>query len=113
MKNKEENQDSTIPRASFVVLLSQLVNNSVAMVRDEITLAIQRVSEKIGNARRGLLLLATGAIFSLAALLCLCTALIIALMSFMSPMLAALIVGIALALCGGAISFVGYRLLKK
>lgn len=102
-----------MPRASFGMLLGQLVNNSVAVVRDEIALVIQRVREKVGAARRALLLLATGAIISLAALLCLCTALIIKLTTTMSPMLAALVVGIALALCGAVISFIGYRLLKK
>lgn len=112
MDNKDKSQDSTIPRASFVALLGQLLNNSVAVIREEIALAIQSVREKVGDVRRALLLLALGAIISLAALLCLCAALIIALMSYMSPLLAALVVGTGLALCGAVISFVGYRLLK-
>jgi membrane glycosyltransferase len=113
MNNKEEIEDSTTPRASFGTLLGQLVNDSVAMVRDEIALAIQRVSEKVGSVRRALMLLALGAVISLAALLCLCAALIIGLTAVMSPLLAALVVGVTLALCGAIISFVGYRMLKK
>ena len=114
MNNKEEEiEDSTIPRASIGMLLGQLVNDSVAMVRDEVALAIQRVSEKVGSVRRALMLLALGAVISLAALLSLCAALIIGLTAVMSPTLAALVVGVALAICGAVISFVGYRLLRK
>lgn len=113
MKNEEQDQDSTMSRASFRELLGQLVNNTVALVRDEIALAIQSVSEKVGAVRRAAILLALGAVLGLAALLCLCAALIIALTAFMSPTQSALVVGLALALCGAIISFVGYRSLKK
>lgn len=112
MNKKEDIQDPTLPRASFGALLGQLVNNSVAVIRDEVALTVQNVREKVGSVRRALLLLALGAIIGLAALLCLCAALIIQLSFTMSPMLAALVVGMALALCSGAISFIGYRLLK-
>lgn len=102
-----------MPRASFLMLVGELVNNSVALVRDEIALVIQSAREKMGAVRRALLLLAVGAIISLAAFLCLCAALIIGLTAVMSPLLAALMVGTALALSGTIIGFVGYRLLKK
>lgn len=99
-------------RASFGTLLSQLYTNTVALVRDEIALAIQSVSEKVGAVRRAALLLAMGAFIGLAALLCLCAALIIALTAYMSPLQAALVVGLGLALCGAVISYIGYRQLK-
>ena len=112
MKNKEEDQD-TMSRASVRELLGQLVNNTVALVRDEIALAIQSVSEKVGAVRRAAILLVLGAALGLAALLSLCAALIMALTAFMSPTQSALVVGVALGLCGAIISFVGYRSLKK
>lgn len=112
MDKKKEDREPILPRASFGELLGQLVNNAVAVLRDEIALIIQNSREKAGAVRRALLLLALGTIISFAAFLCLCAALIVALTSFMALQLAALVVATVLALGGVLISFVGYRLLK-
>jgi hypothetical protein len=64
-------------------------------------------------ALRGVLLIVIGALIGFAAFLCLCAALIIRLTSHMSPDIAALVTGVALALVGVVITFIGYRQLKK
>ena len=43
----------------------------------------------------------------------LCAALIICLTAYMAPAMAALVIGVVLALLGGVIAFIGYQQLKK
>lgn len=113
MNNKEVTKDSATQRGSFTELLGQLANQSAAVVQDEIELVIQRIREKVSAARSGVLTVATGAVISFAAFLSLCAALIIELTSYMSPVIAALVTGAALALIGIVIAFIGYKQLKK
>jgi len=113
MNNKVVNQDPTTQRESFSELLGQIAKNSAALVHDEIQLVIQRIREKVKTALRGVLLVVTGAMISFAAFICLCAALIIGLTSFMTPVIAALVTGVAFALVGVVIAVIGYRRLKK
>jgi hypothetical protein len=113
MNNKGVSNDPTTQRESFTELLGQLAKNSAAVVRDEIELVIQRIREKVRAGRRGVVLVATGAVISVAAFMSLCAALIIGLTSYMAPAIAALATGVALALIGGVIAFLGYQQLKK
>jgi len=113
MNNKVVNQDPTTQRESFSELLGQIAKNSAALVHDEIQLVIQRIREKVKTALRGVLLVVTGAMISFAAFICLCAALIIGLTSYMTPVIAALATGAALALVGVVIAVIGYRRLKK
>lgn len=113
MNNKVVNQDPTTQRESFSELLAQVAKNSAALVRDEIQLVIQRIREKVKAALSGALLIVTGAVLSFAAFMCLCSALIIGLTSYMSPVIASLVTGVVLAFVGVVIAFIGYRQLKK
>ena len=113
MNNKVVNKDPTIQRESFTELLGQLANNSATVVHDEIELVIQGIREKVRAARSGVLTVATGAVISFAAFMSLCAALIIELTSYMAPVIAALVTGVALALMGVVIAFIGYKQLKK
>jgi hypothetical protein len=61
----------------------------------------------------GVLTVATGAVISFAAFLSLCAALIIALTSYMPPVIAALVTGSTLALIGIVIVVIGYKQLMK
>lgn len=106
------NNKVTTQRESFSELLEQLAKNSAAVVRDEIELFIQRIREMVNVILSGVLLIVTGAVISFAALMCFCAALIIALTSYMSPVLAALVTGVAFALLGIVIVFIGFRKLK-
>lgn len=113
MNTKVVKQDLTTQRESFSELLGQLAKSSAAVVRNEIQLVIQRISEVGKAVRNGVLLIVTGAVISIAALMCLCAALIIGLSSYMSPVMAALVPGVAFALASVVITFIGYRKLKE
>lgn len=113
MTDKVEDKNSAAQRKSFGELLGQLANSSAMIVRDEIELVIQSVREQLRDVRCGILLVATGAVIGFAALLALCAALIIALTSYMDPVVAALSTGAALALIGVVVVFIGYGKLKK
>ncbi|MHB8122155.1 MAG: phage holin family protein [Desulfuromonadaceae bacterium] len=113
MNNKEVHQDPTTERESFSKLLGQLAKNSAAVVHDEIQLVIQGIREKVRSALSGVVLIVTGLAISFAAFVCLCGALIIGLTYYMSPVIAALVTGVALALVGVVIAVIGYGRLKK
>jgi hypothetical protein len=113
MKDKVVNKDFTTQRESFSELLGQLANDSATRVHDEIELVIQRIRETVRAARSGVLLVATGAVISFAAIMSLCAAVIIGLIHYMAPAMAALVTGAALALIGVVIAFIGYKQLKK
>jgi ABC-type uncharacterized transport system fused permease/ATPase subunit len=113
MNNKAVQKDPFTQRESFTELLGQLANNSAAVFHDEIELVIQRIREKVTAIRSGILTVATGAVISFAAFMFFCAALIIELTSYMTPVLATLVVGAALALIGVVIVFIGYKLLKR
>lgn len=109
MNNKA---DPTTQRESFSELLEQLAKNSAAVVHNEIELFTQRIREMVDGILSGVLLVVIGAVISIAALMCLCDALIIGLTSYVSPFIAALITGVAFALFGIIIFFIGYSKLK-
>jgi uncharacterized protein YlzI (FlbEa/FlbD family) len=113
MSDKSVNKDSAGHDDSFSELLIQLAKSSAIVVHDEIELVIQRIREMAKAARIGFILVATGAVISFAALMCVCGALIIGLTSYMSPVSAALVSGFTFALAGVALVFSGYRQLKK
>ena len=113
MNNKSVNKDAAAENESFTELLGQLVKSSAVVVHDEIELVIQRIREMMKAARIGVLLIATGAVIGFAAFICLCGALIIGLTSYMSPVIAALVTGLAFALVGVVFALSGYRQLKK
>ena len=107
------NKDSTTQRDSFTELLGQLASNSTAVVHNEIELVIQGVRETVTAARSGVVTVAIGAAISFAAFLSLCAASIIGLASYLTPVMAALVIGSALAVIGVAVVFIGYKQLKK
>jgi hypothetical protein len=113
MNNKPDNRDSSAQRDSFSELLGQLANQSASVVHHEIELMTRGVLEKAAASRSGLITLVTGAFIGFAAFLVLCAAWIMALASYMSPTMAALIIGSALAFIGVVIAFIGYNHVKK
>jgi VIT1/CCC1 family predicted Fe2+/Mn2+ transporter len=113
MDTKEVNKTAEPERESFAELLRQLASGSAAMVHDEIELFVQGIREKVRAFLRGVLTVAAGAALLFGAFLALCAALIIGLSSYMTPVIAALVTGAALALIGVIIAFIGYKQLKK
>jgi predicted phage tail protein len=113
MKNNTADKDPTTQRESFTELLGQLAGDSAAVVHDEIELVIQRIREKVRASRSGVMVLAIGAAVVFAAFMTLCAALIIGLTCYMTPVIAALITGGALAVIGVVFILIGCRQLKK
>lgn len=113
MNDKGANQNPDTQPESFTELLGQLVNSSAALVRDEINLVLQKIREMGRAIRRGILLVAIGAVFGIAGLVSLCAASIIQLTAYMSPAIAALVTGLAVVFVGIVIAFIGYGQLKK
>jgi len=109
MNNKVVKQDPTTQRESFSELLGQLAKNSAAVVHDKIQLVILGIREKVRAVSIAILTAAIGAVISFAAFISLCAGLIIGLSSYMSPVIAALVTGSALALVGVVIGFIGYK----
>ena len=112
-RDVERRADPGEGRESFGELLSQLANNSAALVRDEIALAKQEMSEKVSSFRSGVVTIAVGGVVALLGILALVAAAIIGLAHYMDAGLAALIVGVVFALIGGIIAFVGMGRLKR
>lgn len=81
-------------------LFSELAHESAALVRQEIDLAKAELSEKLGQAAGGAASVATGGGVLFAGALLLLAAIIAFLSTLMEAWLAALIVGVVLALIG-------------
>jgi hypothetical protein len=94
-------------------LITDLANQSAGLVRDEVALAKQEVSEKITSLRSGVVLIALGAFVGLVAALALCAAAIAGLAEYMEPWQAALLVGGVLALIAAIVVFVGLGQVKR
>ena len=83
---------------SFGTLLGDLAGQSADLVRDEIFLAKQEISEKLLSYKTAILLLLGGSIIGLLALLSLCAALIIWVGERIGFGLAATFIGLGLAI---------------
>lgn len=116
MKTRREldrRAEASLPRESFGDLLADLANNSAALVRDEIELARQEMTEKVTVLRSGMVIAAMGLAIALIALLTLTAAAVIGLANYVGAGASALIIGSALAITGGVISFAGFGHIKR
>jgi hypothetical protein len=108
-----ELQRAAPERESFGELIGDLANNSAALVRDEIELAKQEMSEKLSSFRAGVVTIAIGSVVLLVATLTLVAAAVIGLGYLVGPGWSALIIGGVLALVGGITAMVGLGQLKR
>jgi divalent metal cation (Fe/Co/Zn/Cd) transporter len=102
-----------LQRESFGELLGELANNSAALVRDEIELAKQEMREKVDVLRSGAVTIAIGGLIAFVALLTLTAAAVAGLAHVMDTALAALLVGVVLAIIGGGIAYSGIGRIKQ
>jgi uncharacterized membrane protein YqjE len=109
----ERKPEATLARESFGELLGQLANNSAALVRDEIQLAKQEMSEKASVLRSAIFIVAIGALIALVAILALAAAAIIGLAHYVGSGYSALIIGGTLAIIGGITGTVGLGQIKR
>jgi cytochrome c biogenesis protein CcdA len=100
-------------RQSFGDLLSQLANNSAALVRDEIALAKQEMTEKISSFKSGVVVVAIGAFIGVLAILTLLAAAVIGLGNLIGPGYSALVIGGVLAIIAGIITASGMGRIKQ
>jgi cytochrome c biogenesis protein CcdA len=100
-------------RQSFGDLLGQLANNSAALVRDEIELAKQEMTEKVSSFKSGVIVVAVGAVIGLLAILTLLAAAVIGLGNLIGPGYSALVIGGVLAIIAGIITASGMGRLKQ
>jgi hypothetical protein len=80
------------------MLVADLIDQVNQLVRQEIRLAQAEGSEKVAEASQGALSIAGGLLIALVALIVLVQALVVALANYMPPAVAALVVGVVLAL---------------
>lgn len=109
----ERQSGLSLERESFGELLGQLANNSAGLVRDEIQLAKQEMSEKVSSLRTGITIAATGLVIGFLAVLTLTAAAVIGLAEYVGAGYSALIIGGALAIIGGVIAFTGISRIKQ
>lgn len=109
----ERQGEANMSQESIGELLGQLANNSAALVRDELTLARQEMTEKVNSYRSGATTVVIGAMLSGIAILTLTAAAVIGLAHLMDAGYAALIVGGVLALVGGSVAMTGIKRLKE
>jgi hypothetical protein len=109
MDLKAENQR----RESLTELIGDLASQSAGLVRDEVALAKQELSEKLVSLRSGAITLALGTSFAIAAFLALCAAAIAGLAVYLKVWQAALIVGGVLALVAGLLVSAGISRLTQ
>jgi hypothetical protein len=113
MQRRNEAIHSLDKQESLTELIGDLANQSASLVRDEMALAKQEISEKLEALRASLVVIALGAVLALIAALVLCTALIAGLSLLMPVWAAALLVGGVFAIVAGIIVSTGVGKLKR
>ena len=98
---------------SLMELIGDLASQSAGLVRDEVALAKQELSEKIASLRSGAITLVVGSSLAMSAFLVLCAAAVAGLAEYLKVWQAALIVGGALAIIGGILVAMGISWLKQ
>ena len=86
-----------MPDSSLSRLVGDLIRDLGELVRQELRLAQAEAAEKIKQAENGIYAVITGLLLAFCALLILLQALVLALSNFMPPSLAAVAVGVVLA----------------
>jgi hypothetical protein len=106
-------QTNTQEEPTLGELFSTLSNQAGQLIRQEMELAQAEMTRKATRAGKNATLIAVGAVLGQAALLAIVAALILALAEVMSPWLAALVVGVVLAIAAGLLVKFGLDKLKE
>lgn len=104
---------ATVERESLAELFSELGNKSSALIRDEIELAKQELSEKIASFRSGAILLIIAAGIGALAVLTLTAAAVVALTPYVGLLYSTLIIGGVFLVIGAIVASVGMGRVKK
>jgi uncharacterized membrane protein YqjE len=98
---------------SIASVIKDIVCNLQQIVRAEIRLAKAELRDEAAKAKRGVTMLAAGALLAMLALGALLLAAIYGLSTTMPPWAAALVVGLATAILGGLFASAGAKQLKQ
>jgi uncharacterized membrane protein YqjE len=98
---------------SIAAVIKDIVGNLQQIVRAEIRLAKAELRDEAAKAKRGVTMLAAGALLATLALGALLLAAIYGLSTTMPPWAAALVVGLATAILGGLFASAGAKQLKQ
>lgn len=112
-RREADRGEAGVPRESFGELLGQLATNSAALVRDEIQLVKQEMSEKVSVLRSGMFIVAVGSLIGLVAVLALTAAAIIGLAHYVGPGYSALTLGVTLGIIGGITASIGLSRIQR
>ena len=91
---------------------SELINDVTRLMRQELRLAQAEAGEKASQIQTGFISIVAGLLLAVAALLILLQALVIGLASFMSVLLASVIVGLVVAVIAFSLVWLGQASLK-
>jgi fatty acid desaturase len=94
---------------SIAVLLSDLANETILLVRQEIALLKAEMREKFGRMGQGATALGVGAALALSGWFVLLACAVLALATVMQPWLAALIVAVVVLAIGGILLLIGKK----
>lgn len=94
-------------------LFSDLSQGLTSLVRQEVQLAKTEITQKVTGVAKNVGLLAAAGLFAFVAFETLIAALVLGLATKLDAWLAALIVGLVLALIGGVLAFMGISAFKK
>lgn len=103
----------TKPEKSLGELFSDLSQGLTSLVRQEVQLAKTEISQKVSSVAKNVGFLAAAGLFAFVGFEALIAAAILGLATKLDPWLAALIVGLVLALIGGILAFMGISAFKK
>lgn len=106
-------QIATVERESLAELFSELGNESSALIRDEIELAKQELSEKIASFKTGAFLLIIAAAIGALAVLTLTAAAVIALVPYLGLLYSTLLIGGVFLVIGAIVASAGMGRVKK
>ncbi|MBV9858716.1 MAG: phage holin family protein [Alphaproteobacteria bacterium] len=92
---------------SVAALLSDLANETIQLIRQEIALLKAELHEKLSRVGQGAAALAAGGLLALSGWLVLLAAAVLGLATVLPPWLAALIVGLVVLALGGGLLYLG------
>lgn len=99
-------------RPTLTSILKGLVSDAGLLARQELRLMQAELAQKAAQVQKGAISIVSGLLLALAALLILLQALVVALANIMPPSLAALLVGVVVAICAIALLKMGQETLK-
>ncbi len=98
---------------SIRTLVGRLIDDGKAYGKAEFDLARLRVEDEVVGYRRAAILAVIGAVFGMAAIVCLCLTLVLALADLLGPLLGGLLATILVGAVAGVLIFLGYRSIEK